>query len=348
MGRAVIEIEPSIAPDELAALIQSVGNDGLGARFVHVLHGPDVPENFNLLRMARTRPLARRCLVELTRRGYYAYLVKDGATRFVRSDRVGGVWAKITEDEYRINEEEVVFRVEPPLEEKPPKRLVVVFSAVHEFPNRASLQRYFSQDFPSIRKYLPHGTAVLRIADLGGVVGAFYLNTAHRPHNADAIRRLIESTRGELGIDHDRVVLFGVSKGGTGALYHGLTGGYRFASVDPILSDEHYETHYDDSHYTKGGIFTEPKEATFTRLLGTCAAADGKCALICSENSPQFETISRLLFPRFAGTMSIFNARDESITEHKEVGPRTINLSVMLLSMQLHGLAVPAGLHNVD
>lgn len=351
MARAVIEIDFSIPPHELESLLQSVGKDDLGARFVHVFHGPDQAENANLLRIARTNALARRCLVELTRHGYHAYLAKEGATRFVRSDRIGGIWVKITENEYQINSEEIVSCVEPPLEEAPPTRLVVLFSAVHEFPNRVGLQRYFSQDFPSIRKYMPHGTAVLRIADLGGVVGAFYLNTTHRPRNADAIQQLIESVRAELGIARDSVVLFGVSKGGTGALYHGLTGGYRFVSVDPILSDEHYETHYDDSHYTKGGIFPESKQETFRKLLEQGVSPDqltGRSAVICSERSPQFETISHMLIQRFSSSMAFFNSRDPMIGAHKDVGPRTINCSVMLMSMQLYGLSVPTGMHTID
>ena len=46
--------------------------------------------------------------------------------------------------------------------------------------------------------------------------------------------------------------------------------------------------------------------------------------------------------------MAFFNSRDPMIGAHKDVGPRTINCSVMLLSMQLYGLSIPTGLHPFD
>ena len=354
MARALIEIKHTIPPEELESLLCSVGKDELGARFVHVAHDPDATEDTNLILMARKDPVARRCLVELAKRGYYPYLTKEGATRLVRSDRVDGLWVKITENEYKITPDEVVYFIEPPLEEKPPIRLLVVFSAIHQNPSGTGLQRYFMQNYPSVQKYMPPGTAVLRVGDLGGVVGAFYLNTNHRPRNADAIRNLIESVRADLGVTRDAVVLYGVSKGATGAVYHGLTAGHRFVAVDPILADEHYLVRYNDPHFTEGGVFPERKEKTFERLLdrvateGAPAPMKGRCAVICSERSPQFLPITRMLVSRFSDSMSFFNSRDPLIRDHPDVGPRTVNCATMLMSMQLYGLPVPTGMHTID
>lgn len=90
------------------------------------------------------------------------------------------------------------------------------------------LSRYFRPLLAKLQKFVAANTAVLRIADLEGVYGAFCLviNSLRTP------RSLL------------KIVFNGVSKGGAGTFIDGLTAGWRFVAVDPIVSDrwcEEYE-----------------------------------------------------------------------------------------------------------
>lgn len=323
-------------------------------RFIHVPHGPDAPPQTSLTLIARKDPQARACLVHLSKSGYYAYCTKEGCTRFVRSDLVASIWIKIKAGEYQMTPDEVVYSVTPPANGSKPARLLVVMSSVHASPNTASLHRYFMQNFPTIQKYIPPDTAVLRVGDMGGVLGAFYLNTVHRPDNVSAIQRLIASVCADLGVDRNLVVLYGGSKGGTGAFYHSFLGSYRCVSVDPIVADEHYIKNLKDFHFTAGGVFAENKETVFNRLVADhrnpspSGAAPARHAVICSERSPQFPYITRILMEPLRREVAFFNSRNPEIKDHPDVAAKTINTTTMLLNMQLYGLDITPGVTDID
>lgn len=113
-------------------------------------------------------------------------------------------------------------------------------------PYSASLYRYFAKNFSTIDKYIGKNVSILRVADIGGITGSFYLNTNALPTNADKIKSLILEVIEQCQIKSDDVVLYGCSKGGTAAVYHGLTNNYKIVAVDPILNDEHYINNKND------------------------------------------------------------------------------------------------------
>jgi hypothetical protein len=348
MAASPITIRPDITPDELRRLLDRQPDN----KFIHVTHGPAEPETSNLIVMARKDPQARTCLIELAKAGFYVYVAKEGASRLVRSDNLKNLWLKVRDNEFQLTEDEVVYTYTPP-EERPAARMLVVLSSITDNVNSPSLQRYFMQNFPTIQKYMPSDTAVLRVGDLGGVMGSFYLNTTHRPDNVGAVQRLIEAQRIQHGFSHDSVVLYGVSKGATAALYHGLVGSYRFVAVDPIISDDHYVKHLRDAHFTVGGVFPETKDVAFDKLLDRIAASPAapgspvRASVICSERSPQFPYIKRALIDRFSDRMSFFNASNPLINDHPDVGPKTVNCATMLMSMHLYGMSPAPGVLNI-
>jgi len=336
--------------DELLGGNQAAG----GIKYVHVSHGADAPEKATLIAVARKNPVSRACLIALCKSGYYPYCTINNRTRFVRSDLVATLWESVKSGEFRMTPDEVVYSLAPPLSGEKPARLLIVMSTIHANPNSSSLHRYFMQNFPKLQKFVPPDTAVLRVGDIGGVLGSFYLNTVHRPENASAIQRLIESVRTDLGVDHSAVVLYGASKGGTGAFYHGLLGGYRCVAVDPIVADEHYVKNLKDFHFTAGGVFPEVKERAFEKLVsahlakGEPPAPFAKRAVICSERSPQYPYITRLLIEPLRGEVAFYNSRNPMIKDHPDVAPNTINTTTMLLNQQLYGLNMTPGLTDID
>lgn len=61
-------------------------------------------------------------------------------------------------------------------------------------PYNASIERRcFNKNFPSVGKYIPYDTAILRISDVGGVVGSFYINNNFSNKIETDIIRLFEN-----------------------------------------------------------------------------------------------------------------------------------------------------------
>lgn len=354
MSNAVLPIARDHKASELDAILKG---ENCPIRFIHVDHGADnVDTVTNLVKLARTNDSDRRLITTLANNGFYTYMTKDNATRFVSDKSLGKLWKSLVTKEFIRHPNGVVYSYSPALgQPTAPKRLLVVFSSISGNINTPSLMRYFEQNFKSIQKFIPSDTAVLRIADLGGVVGAFYLNTTHLPNNASNVQQVIEDVRREHGIGHGSVVLYGASKGGTGALFHAVQGHYRCVAVDPIVDDQHYIEHYNDAHFTGNQVFPEPKKLVFERMMREIASLPARSApepvrwsVICSGNSPQYKYISRLLIDNSNGRMSFYDSRNPAITDHPLVGQMTVNTATSLINFHLYSIPVMAGLHTID
>lgn len=353
MSNAVLSIAHNHSATDLDVLLN---RDDSPVRFIHVDHGAgNTGVQTNLVKLARTHNDVRELIATLANNGFYTYMSKDNATRFVSEKSLDRLWMSLVSKEFSRHHNGVVYSYAKPLSQVAPKRLLVVFSSISGSINTPSLMRYFEQNFKSIQKYLSHDTAVLRIADLGGVVGAFYLNTTHLPKNAENIQQVIQDVRKEHGIGHDSVVLYGASKGGTGALFHGITGHYKCVAVDPIVDDEYYITRYNDAHFTGNGIFPEDKKQVFERIMHKMSAlpepprsAPARWSVICSGNSPQFKYISRTLIENANSRISFYDSKNPNIKDHPHVGQNTINTATGLMNFHLYSIPITAGVYSID
>jgi hypothetical protein len=301
----------------------------------------------NLILLSRRDANADRVLRTLTRHGFYLYKDADGISSFVRHAEVPKLWHRVVQGELSSTEHGVVYSYTPPLLETDTPKLLVVFSSIHEEMYSSSLMRYFTRNYATIQKYVPAETGILRIADLGGVTGAFYLDTAARPRNAAHVQQLIQDVARDHHVDGDSIVLYGASKGATGALYHAISLNVRCVAVDPVVSDEYYERRYRDSHYTAGGIFPRTKQEVFRDLVaGRGTEGAGKWAVVCSERSPQFAYIEPMLVRPLRDTAAFFNSLHPDIHDHPDVGPNTLALTTMLLNNQLYGMPIPPGIRT--
>ena len=208
--------------------------------------------------------LRKRSIIKLTQLGFSLYYNDDNESRFIRQDRIRHHWPAIKDGSYLITDDDIVYTIEQPASERVDK-IVVIFSPINSKPR---LSRYFWPSFSKLMKFLPPNTAVLRIADVGGVKGAFYMDTMTQPAQCG---RCTQSDRTrplpEYSLENSDVVLYGASKGGTGATFHGLRGGWNFVAADPILSDDWYEQNDRDYHFTSGGIFPKSKQEVFGQLI---------------------------------------------------------------------------------
>lgn len=341
---STIEINPAISNESLRALVSSSN-----AKVLSVTGSPENKENLAVT--SRRDPNAKRILVELAKLGFLIYKQDDATSFFVRQDEVPALWHRVRTGELCATEDGVIFTFSPPLVASENPQLLVVFSSIHEDIYSASLGRYFKQNFPTLQKYVSPGTAVLRIADVGGITGAFYLDTTAAPHNSKLIQSLIMTKASEIGAARDAVVLYGGSKGATGALFHALSLGIRCVAVDPVVSDEYYESKYSDSHFTRGGIFPRTKQEVFASAVETYrtrsyeSSSVGRIIVICSERSPQFEFIRNALIDPLLRRAVFFNCLHPDIRDHPDVGPKSLALTTTVINNSLYSVPMQVGLH---
>lgn len=352
LSNAVLTITREHPIADLEILLK---DDDCPVRFIHVDHGVDhAGTPTNMVKLARWNNQDRELITTLTNAGFYTYMVKDNATRFVSEKSLDHLWQSLVRKEFVRHPNGIVYSYSDAVTDVP-KRLLVVFSSISGNINTPSLMRYFEQNFKSLQKFIPTDTAVLRIADLGGVVGAFYLNTTHLPNNVENIQQVISDVSRDKGIAHESIVLYGGSKGGTGALFHAIEGHYRCVAVDPIVDDEYYTKHLNDAHFTRNGVFPENKKEIFGRVMNDVAnlpelsrPSNVKWSIICSGNSPQYKYISRTLMENSNSRMSFYDSRNPEITDHPQVGMKTVNMATSLINFHLYGLPVAAGVYTID
>lgn len=316
--------------------------------FVHVDHRELASDKQNLMHASRSSPAARGTLDRLTQLGYYLYLAADGESRLVHHERVPMLWQRVVDGTYQLTESGVVHTFVPSAD-GPTTSLAVVLSPMAADVFETSINRYFQQSYLSLGKFLPPGTGVLRIGDLGGVKGAFYLNTTHRPDNAERISDFLQEFVEQQGIPRERVVLYGASKGGTGGLYHSLKTGWHVVSVDPIIADEFYESKYNDLHFTSGGIFPVTKEEAFADAIAhssTVGFGPWQRVIVTSSRSPQKSYIDSGLAP-ILESLTIFDSSNPKIVSHPTVARNTLWAHLMILNNVLTGFEYPTGLRPI-
>lgn len=326
-------------PDEIDSMVAD--NDGLPRYFRVDTSSAGQPDT-DMMKLSLKSRTAKDLLLTLTNLGYSLYYNTTDESRFVRHDRIVHHWPAVKDGTFKASEEGIVHQFEAPSSGNV-ERLVVIMSPINSKPR---LIRYFRPSFATLMKYVPRNTAILRIADVGGVKGAFYLNTSFLPDNSTRIQNLIRSTIDRHGIDSRNVVLFGASKGGTGALFHGLTGDLKFVAVDPILSDAWYIENENDYHFTTGGVFPRTKQEVFTDLISQVESdlrtASRGSVIVTSSRSPQYTYTGEIVHP-IKDRLTIFNSDNPEIVKHPDVAPKTIYSQVLAINSLLVDLPLPKG-----
>lgn len=329
------------AADGIERLHQDI-EGAADADFIHIKHDREEMPDRNMISISRKKPHYRATLSLLVNRGFHLYNLKDDTSSFAAFNRVPGILTEVESGKV-IYDDNAVAHTFTPAEVNAHEKLLVVFSSIALKPHQSSVRRHFEHNFASIGKYITPNTHILRIADLGGVGGGWYTDTNFLRNNSANVRALIVRTCSSLGIDPSEAVLYGVSKGGTAALYHALPLGAKAVPVDPIVSDRLYVETYDDLHFTLGN-FPKTKDEIFAEMRAAGPSIqEGGITIVTSDRSPQFAYINRILFPWMGDRASFVNVSHPHIADHPDVGPKSISTTVMLINMKLHGLSTPPG-----
>ncbi|GAA4362672.1 XcbB/CpsF family capsular polysaccharide biosynthesis protein [Paeniglutamicibacter cryotolerans] len=302
----------------------------------------------SLIHVAKKNPAARELLVELSCRGYSIFGAPAKGTRLVHESSLGMYWPELKDGRYSVAEGGVVYSLTEPRRGGTPHALLVVFSAVNPVPFTQSLNRHFTQNWPGLEKSIVDHAAVLRVSDLGGIVGSFYLPTVFKEENISLVQNLITKIRQQLGLGREDVVLYGASKGGTGALLHALHGRYSCVSVDPIVTNDRRETPRKDSYFINTRIFPKTRDEIFKEAVKSFVDGNDEkpsCvfSVITSTNSAEYLSVAALVGSELGDFANLFVSDNPRIKSHADVAPKTAALAMGLMNLTLAKVPVGPG-----
>jgi len=298
----------------------------------------------NVLAAAKEEPHIKRLVADLTSAGFF--LTDHDALLGISTFTKLSDYEQFLQHFHNSNVKQwngTFYTLEEPLaaasmKEGDPARLIVVFSSIADLPLNASIaRRSFFKNWPSVQKFTPQNTYVLRIADIGGTLGSFYLNSHFDPNFEAKVQALIAHIAQDRGIPSRSVVLYGGSKGGTAALYHGMKGGWHAVAVAPIVSDVYYVDECHDLHFVEG---TAPlrKEQSFAALDGE-GLVPGHIHVITSPQSQQYPYVSS--FTERFDAIRTYTFTNPLIKNHVTVSQNTLVFVTTQINDIFYGIETP-------
>ncbi|WP_150538235.1 XcbB/CpsF family capsular polysaccharide biosynthesis protein [Actinobacillus vicugnae] len=295
--------------------------------------------NYNFLAVGRSNVEAKKLIADLSNNRYFLTNHTNGISLFTKfidgksflphfNDKNVQVW------------NDTFYTLEEPQAKDNNNRLLIIFSSIADLAFNASVsRRMFFKNFPSISKYIPKNTYILRIADIGGVLGGFYSNSNADMMFEEKIQKLICKIKRDYLIKDDNIVLYGTSKGATGALLHGIKLGLKTISVDPIVSDEYYIEKHNDLHFVTD-VFPMSKQEKFIKILKEESHKNlSNIKLITSPNSEQFKYINKILLASNLGICSYIFTNPQ-IKGHTYIGEQTLNFVTSMLNNLLYNIDI--------
>ena len=288
--------------------------------------------DLNLLELSIDNVNFYNLYLSLLQHNYMLYYHALERSYFIKRNLVPGLWQR---KDLKIGGQ-TFYTVQSPLLYKKgqPNRVLVVFSSMPLDDNYISpniADRCFFKNYPSIEKHVVANTYIVRIMDCNLSFGSYYLNTLNYPNFEQDVQNIISDFRSKYGISSSNTILFGISKGGTGALYHSLLGNYRSVSVDPLFSLDKYLKD-GDAHYTANFLPHDLLDAFQTKNFNT---QTDRLKIIIGVPTVQ-ENYQRYIQLKQPGVV-VKNIYDDTITEHREIGSRTMVEQVTYINSMFLG-----------
>lgn len=243
----------------------------------------------------------------------------------------------------KLREREGVFYTFEPKIKKDnnaPERLIIIFSSMpgpNEYYSSKFEERSFVKHFPTIQKLLVPNTNVLRIMDSNLLYGSHYINSSNFNNYEDIVQHIIASISKKFNISNNNIILYGTSKGGTGALIHSLIGNYKSVTVDPIIDATEYNENMHNIHYIKGNR----EQSLITKINSLTQNDPGKNILI---RSPQVKFNFNVTKNILNDSICFYDQQNSNIDNHTQIGKNTVSEILMFLNAQLLGLTFETGI----
>lgn len=291
--------------------------------------------NKNLLQLARNDAESHQVYVNLLDHDFVLYMHKNEQSFFIKRELVSTIWQR----KDLIQKGMTFYKVEDPIKTNKlaPNRMVVIFSSMppaKDYYSDNVASRMFVRNYPSMQKHLLKNTYILRIMDLNRSSGSYYLNAGHCQTLENDVQSIIADVCHEYTIPNENVVLYGASKGGTGALYHSILGDYHAVVVDPIFSITNYNQD-NDIHYLKN-VLPEKLLPKFEDALEEFKPNRKKVILGTSKVLVNYSWYSKIQNK----AVEVVNLQDEAMVDHVRVSPNCTPEQITYINAFLMGLPV--------
>ncbi len=218
-----------------------------------------------------------------------------------------------------------------------PNKLLISFLTLppkSDMESNDTLRRYYYYShFKTLHKSVCKDTIIVRVADANLIMGSFYINTPHFPDYEEQIQELIMYLMKKYDVVSENVVVYGVSRGGVGALIHSALGNYKCLAVDPVVNGTWHLENWKDPHFAEGvrEIDLVPK---INRYL-----LNSKSNIYVLGNQFIDVTWPELLRLN-QEKINLMDMNDETVKEHHHLSPNIVPEQLMYLNMLLNNLPI--------
>lgn len=281
----------------------------------------------NLITLARTNEIAYKMYKELLRRDYILYFFDQGISKFQKREHINDLWVKKDLEQHNG----VYYTVTAPKERRYNKlesnKLLVLFACMAEVEMQDHYllrARMFTQFFSTIDKSLVKNVHIMRIMDLNASHGSHYVKTTNYPEMEEDIQSAIQKVAKELNVSDDDIVLYGASKGGTGAILHGATLDYKTLAVDPIINLEYYNR--SDYHFLVGLRDVDLSDRLNEKLQNNKRKKYVICSPSVKFNYANVQKINHHI------SLQTIELVDQHVVKHPDVSRNSVPLQLMVIN----------------
>ncbi|TGD34755.1 XcbB/CpsF family capsular polysaccharide biosynthesis protein [Leuconostoc mesenteroides] len=293
--------------------------------------------SINVLKISRQNGNIRALLQNLVSNDYTLVQNQDKENVFVQRSSLSKFLPKMVLNQNIRKYYEVFYTIEKKIKRdaNAPQRLIVIFSSM---PSESAyfssnfLDRTFVKHFPTIQNLVVPNTHVLRIVDSNLMYGSHYVNSVNFPNYERRIQGLINKVSKNLLVKKENIVLYGTSKGGTGALVHSLIGNYKSVSIDPIINANEYNNKMRDIHFIKNNR----TQSLVTKINELKSGGNNNIVI----RSPQVHFNYQITHQLKNSRIQFYDQKNSSIKNHKEIGRNSVSEILMFLNAQLLGLTI--------
>lgn len=288
----------------------------------------DTGSKENLIQIARKNKDVYKTYKELLENDYILYFHQKTISKFYKRSSVSELFQR----KDLLQHKGVFYTLDKPngrkLNNKVNKKLIVIFSCM---PNKQTYDsslmpnRMFPKFFEGIERSLVKNVYTMRIMDLNCSHGSHYISTTNYPTFEEEIQESILKVKEELEIDESDIVLYGGSKGATGAVYHGCAMDLKTLAVDPILNIGG-ELEQNDRRFLKH-LRRENLVPDINQYLNQ--SNEFQKYIICSEQVEMYYKVTSLLE---RDKIKMLNILDPHIKYHPNISRNTVPEQLTILN----------------
>ena len=273
--------------------------------------------------------------IDLLEHDYIVTSHKDGRTQLMQRTKYNYPRKKLGYSKFK----DLFYKIDDVPDSKKsdtlPNNLVVLFAHMNWGPggkyydSANVIERVGANYFEDLQRSLVKNTYILRLPDFNISHGSHYESTPNFPDYEEQVQGLLKKFRKDLNVSHDRVVLYGGSKAGTGALVHGVLGDYHAVACDPIINATKYNED-SDRHFVKNF-----RPADLSSKINGAKKGNRREKVIIANRFVEFNFQNSQKVN--GGAIRLIDLNDPTIVKHPRVTPESVPEQLALMNIMLDG-----------